>query len=144
MQEFANNTNWVYSEPFVNAPRCAEIIAAATGEVLNDDNITSILEGQKRFCLDLEFQVRNENETSFYLNLNRFQQNGLPSKGKICCCRGNDKCNEDIIWGDKAIQMADIEAYRKRHNIFNKASSSWVDSGLILLALFSAFLVLVL
>ena len=58
LQEFSNNTDWIYSEPFANAPRCAEIIAVATGQVVDDDNLTSILEGEKRYCLDFNFKVR--------------------------------------------------------------------------------------
>lgn len=53
LQEFKNNTEWQYSEPFFNAPRCNEIVAAAgllgTGNSLTREDI--------RVCLDLEFTV---------------------------------------------------------------------------------------
>uniref|UniRef100_A0AC34QAD3 Uncharacterized protein n=1 Tax=Panagrolaimus sp. JU765 TaxID=591449 RepID=A0AC34QAD3_9BILA len=104
-QEYSNNTDWMWSEAFFNAPRCSEIIAVGTEALAKDGGVVS--DGVERVCLDISFEQKN-----------------VGTKGKICCCRGQDHCNEDIKWSDLAIQMADVEEYRRRKNLSSKASAT--------------------
>uniref|UniRef100_A0A914PZ16 Uncharacterized protein n=1 Tax=Panagrolaimus davidi TaxID=227884 RepID=A0A914PZ16_9BILA len=105
-EEFKNNTEWHYSKPLYDSPRCNEIITAAG---LNEENQFS--QNDIRVCLDIEF-VENDN----------------PSKGKICCCKGKNNCNgNDLLWSEIAITMKDIEKFREKHsnneNLLNSSAA---------------------
>uniref|UniRef100_A0A7E4UXP5 Protein quiver n=1 Tax=Panagrellus redivivus TaxID=6233 RepID=A0A7E4UXP5_PANRE len=118
-QEFNNASSWAFSEPLWNAPRCSEIVAAADYAIGKNATEIGDMEGQTtNVCLDMEFM-----------------QKGLPSKGKLCCCRGNGTCNGDIGWKEEAITVAILDAYRRDHGgiMSNSGSTISLISGFIAL-----------
>uniref|UniRef100_A0A1I7WS09 Activin_recp domain-containing protein n=1 Tax=Heterorhabditis bacteriophora TaxID=37862 RepID=A0A1I7WS09_HETBA len=91
-KKFNNNTKWQETEILVAQPTCADITWEA--EYLN---------GTQSMCLDFSFE-----------------EDGVDRKGRLCCCRGINKCNERIMWNDEAINKEELAGVILRRAQLNK------------------------
>uniref|UniRef100_A0A0N4ZMS4 Myristylated protein n=1 Tax=Parastrongyloides trichosuri TaxID=131310 RepID=A0A0N4ZMS4_PARTI len=75
---YGNNTNWDEFEKIVENPRCSRIL----------DLVEPNENGTKIGCIDTNYV-----------------HNGIEKKGKYCCCKGTDFCNEGIHWSHQTVSF---------------------------------------
>uniref|UniRef100_A0A7I5E5D7 Activin_recp domain-containing protein n=1 Tax=Haemonchus contortus TaxID=6289 RepID=A0A7I5E5D7_HAECO len=112
-KKFNNNTKWMETERFVGLPSCSDI----TWDVEYSN-------GTQSMCLDF-----------FY------EEDEVEKKGKLCCCRGQHKCNEKFLWGDESISEEELaeKMVRKRSAGHTTAGSTSSLSDITVLLGFMIF-----
>ncbi|KAK6725613.1 hypothetical protein RB195_004119 [Necator americanus] len=106
--KFKNNTNWMDTERLVSLPTCADITWGA--EWIN---------GTQSMCLDFNFE-----------------EDDVEKKGRLCCCRGNHKCNDRFMWGDEGITKEELSEILQRRDRVVNVSSRISATAAVLLALY--------
>ncbi|CAJ0595635.1 unnamed protein product [Cylicocyclus nassatus] len=76
--KYKNNTSWMDTDRLVTLPTCDDITYDAEWN-----------NGTQAMCLDF-----------------MYEEEGVKRKGRLCCCRGEHKCNERFMWGDESITEA--------------------------------------
>ncbi|VDO50270.1 unnamed protein product [Haemonchus placei] len=54
-------------------------------------------------CSDITWDVEYSNGTQSMCLDFFYEEDEVEKKGKLCCCRGQHKCNEKFLWGDESI-----------------------------------------
>ncbi|PAV67163.1 hypothetical protein WR25_25012 [Diploscapter pachys] len=82
--KFHNNTKWKETDNLASRPTCAQILSAA--EETN---------GTTSMCLDFTYKADDLES-----------ENGkVEMRGRLCCCKGLNKCNEKNMWSDQGISQ---------------------------------------
>ncbi|CAD6199105.1 unnamed protein product [Caenorhabditis auriculariae] len=85
-QKFHNNSRWKETEVLAKQPTCADLLWDEPA----DNSTTSM-------CLDYSYtqDAEDEDEPTMF-------------KGRLCCCKGGHRCNEEFMWSDPAITMDEL------------------------------------
>ncbi|ULU14320.1 hypothetical protein L3Y34_016682 [Caenorhabditis briggsae] len=89
--QFQNNTKWRETKRMAEMPSCSEI--------LKDQPKVN---GTRSLCIDYTFdQDPEEGEDA--------AEEPIRMKGRLCCCDGTNKCNEQAMWADEGISLDELK-----------------------------------
>ncbi|CAP36959.2 Protein CBR-MTD-1 [Caenorhabditis briggsae] len=89
--QFQNNTKWRETKRMAEMPSCSEI--------LKDQPKVN---GTRSLCIDYTFdQDPEEGEDA--------TEEPIRMKGRLCCCDGTNKCNEQAMWADEGISLDELK-----------------------------------
>lgn len=106
-KKFKNNTNWLDTERLAELPTCSDITWDA--EYIN---------GTQAMCLDFNYE-----------------EDEVAKKGRLCCCRGNHKCNERFMWSDESVTSEQLATIIRKRDAAVVAASAITCSSIVAILL---------
>ncbi|CAL2028539.1 unnamed protein product [Caenorhabditis brenneri] len=87
--KFQNNTKWKETKQIADMPSCSEILKDQPK-----------MNGTTSLCIDFTFDQEPEDGEEV--------EEPIRMKGRFCCCEGTNKCNEQAMWADEGISLAEL------------------------------------